>query len=34
MSRKQRTLDRITPPNGRPGRYRAPDSIIAFFDAL
>ncbi len=31
---KQRTLDRITPPSGHPGRYRAPDSIIAFLDAL
>jgi integrase/recombinase XerD len=31
---KQRTLDRITPPSGHPGRYRAPDSIIAFLDSL
>jgi integrase/recombinase XerD len=31
---KQRTLDRITPPSGHPGRYRAPDSIIAFLDDL
>jgi integrase/recombinase XerD len=31
---QQRTLDRITPPSGHPGRYRAPDSIIAFLDAL
>ena len=31
---KQRTLDRITPPSGHPGRYRAPDSIIAFLDGL
>jgi hypothetical protein len=23
-----------TPPNGHPGRYRAPDSIIAFLDNL
>ena len=27
---KQRTLDRITRPTGHPGRYRAPDSVIAF----
>jgi integrase/recombinase XerD len=31
---KQRTLDRITSPTGHPGRYRAPDSIIAFLDDL
>jgi site-specific recombinase XerD len=31
---KQRTLDRITPPSGHPGRYRAPDSITAFLDDL
>jgi integrase/recombinase XerD len=34
LALKQRTLDRITPPSGHPGRYRAPDSIIAFLDAL
>ena len=31
---KQRTLDRITPPNGRPGRYRAPDTLLAFLQGL
>jgi site-specific recombinase XerD len=31
---KQRTLDRITPPNGHAGRYRAPDTLLAFLDAL
>ena len=31
---KQRALDRATPPNGRPGRYRAPDSLLAFLDNL
>ena len=31
---KQRTLDRITPPEGRPGRYRAPDSLLAFLEGL
>jgi integrase/recombinase XerD len=30
----QRTLDRITPATGHPGRYRAPDSVIAFLDNL
>jgi integrase/recombinase XerD len=34
LALKQRTLDRITPPSGHPGRYRAPDSIIAFLDNL
>jgi beta-glucosidase len=31
---KQRTLDRLMAPSGHPGRYRAPDSIIAFLDDL
>ena len=31
---KQRTLDRITPPEGRPGRYRAPDTLLAFLEDL
>ena len=31
---KQRTLDRITPPEGRPGRYRAPDPLLAFLEGL
>lgn len=31
---KQRTLDRIAPPEGRPGRYRAPDALLAFLDGL
>jgi integrase/recombinase XerD len=34
LALKQRTLDRITPPTGHPGRYRAPDRIIAFLDGL
>jgi site-specific recombinase XerD len=34
LEHKQRTLDRVTPPDGHPGRYRAPDSIIAFLDNL
>ena len=31
---KQRTLDRVTPPSGHPGRYRAPDSLLAFLQGL
>ena len=34
LALKQRTLDRITPPDGHPGRYRAPDSVLAFLDSL
>jgi integrase/recombinase XerD len=34
LALKQRTLDRITPPNGHPDCYRAPDSILAFLDNL
>ncbi|MBA3809208.1 MAG: tyrosine-type recombinase/integrase [Solirubrobacterales bacterium] len=34
LALKQRALDRATPPNGRPGRYRAPDSLLAFLDTL
>jgi site-specific recombinase XerD len=31
---KQRVLDRTTPPNGHPGRYRARDTLLAFLDNL
>jgi len=31
---KQRALDRATPPNGRPGRYRPPDKLLAFLEDL
>jgi integrase/recombinase XerD len=31
---KQRALDRTAPPNTRPGRYRASDSLLAFLDRL
>jgi hypothetical protein len=34
LALKQRTLDRIKPPNGRPGRCRAPDSLLAFLEGL
>jgi len=34
LALKQRALDRATPPDGRPGRYRAPDSLLAFLDDL
>jgi site-specific recombinase XerD len=31
---KQRALDKTTPPNSPPGRYRPPDEILAFLDTL
>jgi site-specific recombinase XerD len=31
---KQRTLDRMTPPEGHPGRYRAADTLLAFLAGL
>jgi integrase/recombinase XerD len=34
LALKQRTLDRITPPDGRPGRYRAPDALLGFLEGL
>jgi len=34
MSQKERAIDRTTPPNTTPGRYRAPDTLLAFLEAL
>jgi hypothetical protein len=34
LALKQRALDRIQPASGHPGRYRAPDRVLAFLDAL
>jgi integrase/recombinase XerD len=31
---KERALARTTPANGRPGRYRPPDTLLAFLEAL
>ncbi len=31
---KQRAIDRTAPPNTRPGRYRATDTLLAFLDSL
>ncbi len=31
---KERALARTTPPDTKPGRYRAPDSLLAFLEAL
>jgi len=34
MSQKQKAIDRLTPPGTTPGRYRPPDTLLAFLDAL
>jgi len=34
MTIKQRALERVTPPNTAPGRYHAPDSLLAYLDTL
>jgi integrase/recombinase XerD len=34
MTIKQRALARVTPPNTAPGRYKAPDALLAYLDTL
>jgi integrase/recombinase XerD len=34
MELKRRALDRTTPPNTKPGRYRPPDPLLAFLESL
>jgi integrase/recombinase XerD len=34
LALKQRALDRTTPPNTRPGRYRPPDALLTFLEEL
>lgn len=34
MSQKERAIARTTPPNTTPGRYRAPDTLLAFLETL
>jgi site-specific recombinase XerD len=34
LEMKQRILDKTTPPNGKPGRYRAEDKLLAFLKSL
>jgi len=34
MSHKQRAIDRVTPLAAKPDRYRPPDPLIAFLEAL
>jgi integrase/recombinase XerD len=34
MTIKQRALERITPPGATAGRYKAPDTLLAYLDTL
>lgn len=34
LTLKQKALDRTTPPNIKPGRYRPPDPLLAFLESL
>jgi len=34
MTIKERALARVQPPGTKPGRYRAPDTLLAFLDGL
>ncbi len=34
MAMKERALARTTPPDTTPGRYSAPDTLLAFLDEL
>jgi integrase/recombinase XerD len=34
LALKERAIARVTPPNSTPGRYRPPDTILAFLDGL
>jgi hypothetical protein len=31
---KQRVLDAVVPPNGKPARYRPGDKLLAFLNSL
>ncbi len=34
MRQKEKAIARVTPPDAKPGRYRAPDTLLAFLDNL
>lgn len=34
MTQKERAIARVTPPKTKPGRYRPPDPLLAFLEAL
>ena len=31
---KEKALDRVTPPDVRPGRFQPPDKLLAFLESL
>jgi hypothetical protein len=34
LALKERAIARTTPPDTRPGRYKPPDTLLAFLEAL
>jgi integrase/recombinase XerD len=34
MTQKEQAIAKVTPPQTKPGRYRPPDTVLAFLDAL
>ena len=34
MAMKEKALARTAPPNTKPGRYRPPDTLLAFLESL
>ena len=34
MTQKERAIARVAPPGTTPGRYRPPDTLLAFLEAL
>ena len=34
LALKEKVLERTTPPNGKPGRYRPDDRLLAFLKSL
>ena len=34
MTQKERAIARVTPPGTTPGRYRPPDTLLAFLEKL
>jgi integrase len=34
MTIRERALARTAPPNSKPGRYRPPDTLLAFLEGL
>ena len=34
IAQKERAIARVTPPDTKPGRYRPPDTLLAFLESL